>query len=447
MKCEKCGFDNIDNAKYCINCGTRLDGKILCPKCGTPLDKNAEKCPNCAYKVPHKSEEKFTGYTKAVNKLDNIFTKVFLVSIIVLLSISLFAVLGKYINISNTSNNVDQSFGFSYYFLVTNWIKFANIVSKLDMNNVGYFISILFETIVPFVLVLGNIILTYIFGIKGIISASKALKTNDKVPSYRYFIIVFISNLFAVSSLMGIQHLNGSSLTYFEKSSFMNSFLSMCSLLLFLMVSFECVKAFDKNKISLFMEKILSALSIIFVVYLIDNLHSSTLILNYTYENNAYYISYNSCSLLLNIISSLNTSTTISNNDIVLFVFLGINLILTLFIYGSLCVYAVFFGSGYFRDNSNSHKYKIPLYAGAFMSELFMTIKMFIIVTISIVLNSKLPEGYTFSVLPYTWSSFVIGLLLLGTTVASCVIIRSYRNYERIANQTTPNPSSGDVEK
>lgn len=443
MKCEKCGFENIDTAKYCINCGQRLDGKILCPKCGTPLDKDATKCPNCSYKVPHKGENKVSGYSKTINKLDGIFNKVFLISIIVLLSISLFMALGKYIDITDTSTNTDTSFGFSYYFLITNWIKFANIVSGLDMNNIGYFIVLLFDTIIPFILVLGNIFITYIFGIKGIISASKALKTNDKISSYRYLIIVYVSNLFAVSSLLGIQHLNGTTVTYFEKSSMMNTFLSLSSLLLFLMVSFECVKAFDKNKISLFIEKILSALSIIFAFSIIDSLHSGTYV---TYVSNSYTYSYNSCSLLLSLISQLTTSSTLTNTDISLFVFLGIDLILTFFIYASLCVYAVFFGSGFFRENSTSHKYKIPLYAGAFMSELFITIKMFIIIAVTVVINNALNDGSMFSFLPYTWSSFVIGLLFLGTTVASCIIIRSYRNYERIANQTSPEPSSsGEV--
>lgn len=58
MKCEKCGFENNENAKYCINCGNRMDGKVLCPNCGNSFDKDALKCDKCGYKVPHNPKKK-----------------------------------------------------------------------------------------------------------------------------------------------------------------------------------------------------------------------------------------------------------------------------------------------------------------------------------------------------------------------------------------------------
>ena len=43
MKCHKCGFDNLDEANFCIKCGARLDQKIPCPKCGEYISNDEEK--------------------------------------------------------------------------------------------------------------------------------------------------------------------------------------------------------------------------------------------------------------------------------------------------------------------------------------------------------------------------------------------------------------------
>lgn len=50
VKCPKCGHMNLPGAKFCMECGTRL-GKMVCPNCGTELQPGAKFCPNCGTKI------------------------------------------------------------------------------------------------------------------------------------------------------------------------------------------------------------------------------------------------------------------------------------------------------------------------------------------------------------------------------------------------------------
>lgn len=47
MECKKCGFNNIEEAKFCAECGSRLDGKKVCPKCNQTVDESSKFCPYC----------------------------------------------------------------------------------------------------------------------------------------------------------------------------------------------------------------------------------------------------------------------------------------------------------------------------------------------------------------------------------------------------------------
>lgn len=49
MKCAKCGAQITDNAKFCFNCGEKVEvpSKIYCAECGTPMPADAKFCMNC----------------------------------------------------------------------------------------------------------------------------------------------------------------------------------------------------------------------------------------------------------------------------------------------------------------------------------------------------------------------------------------------------------------
>lgn len=46
LKCDKCGYENEDNAQFCKNCGASMTGYIEC-ECGTRNPNDAEFCSGC----------------------------------------------------------------------------------------------------------------------------------------------------------------------------------------------------------------------------------------------------------------------------------------------------------------------------------------------------------------------------------------------------------------
>jgi ribosomal protein L40E len=53
MKCPKCGFENSENSKFCINCASSLSNleQKICSKCGSQNLIQAKFCINCANKL------------------------------------------------------------------------------------------------------------------------------------------------------------------------------------------------------------------------------------------------------------------------------------------------------------------------------------------------------------------------------------------------------------
>jgi len=52
--CNNCGTENPDNARFCEECGNKLD-LIYCPRCGHGNPSNAKFCLECGARL---TEEK-----------------------------------------------------------------------------------------------------------------------------------------------------------------------------------------------------------------------------------------------------------------------------------------------------------------------------------------------------------------------------------------------------
>lgn len=46
-KCPECGKNLPEDAKFCPNCGIKLEKKNFCPECGKQVPPDAKFCPNC----------------------------------------------------------------------------------------------------------------------------------------------------------------------------------------------------------------------------------------------------------------------------------------------------------------------------------------------------------------------------------------------------------------
>ncbi len=76
MKCNNCGADLADNAKFCTSCGANVEaqgpqgGPRHCPNCGSQLAEGASFCTNCGQKVGGPVNQ---GARKVENKLANTY--------------------------------------------------------------------------------------------------------------------------------------------------------------------------------------------------------------------------------------------------------------------------------------------------------------------------------------------------------------------------------------
>jgi len=62
MKCQKCGFDNPNEAKFCIECATPLD--FHCPNCGAVTPATGKFCMECAHELSKPIEAPPVDYSQ-----------------------------------------------------------------------------------------------------------------------------------------------------------------------------------------------------------------------------------------------------------------------------------------------------------------------------------------------------------------------------------------------
>ena len=55
MKCPKCQFENPEDAKFCLECGEKIE--IACPQCGKKIPSGAKFCSECGQKLGASAKE------------------------------------------------------------------------------------------------------------------------------------------------------------------------------------------------------------------------------------------------------------------------------------------------------------------------------------------------------------------------------------------------------
>ena len=54
MVCKNCGAETVEGAKFCTNCGSKLERKVPCKACGRLNDENAKFCAFCGARTDGK---------------------------------------------------------------------------------------------------------------------------------------------------------------------------------------------------------------------------------------------------------------------------------------------------------------------------------------------------------------------------------------------------------
>lgn len=243
-KCPSCSFENVDEAKYCINCGSRMDGNLVCPKCHNVLKPSINVCPHCGYVFPIKDDENLSNkgkeYKSKKERIDPIFQKIFAIISVVVFFASIF-LLGVDLITLNINGEL------SSYNIFTIFAGFFNQDTNIGIVNRS----------IVFSLLMINAIVTIVFSILGLIKSFKDLKrVPRKFTAYRELGIILASN--AATKLILPAFFNGSNITF-------NALASVIVLLLpiVLMMVYRSFQLFSKNRPIIFVDKIVSS----FVLY------------------------------------------------------------------------------------------------------------------------------------------------------------------------------------
>ena len=423
MKCPQCGFENVDSSTHCLNCGARMDGNLICPKCGETISPDFDRCPHCKHKIPHQPLEEPTKELTKKDKIYSVFNKIFLIVIIVLLATTMGMVWGDFVRFYKGGELIKGS---SFYFLFKSWgDMFKELEPLSDPFQKG---AVYFEYISQFVMVTLNLIITYLFGIIGIVTSAISLKKKGlkECRSYRFLAIVFTSNLIA---MMFILSLHGNSVIIKDGAPISAvAYFSGTISAMMIMAAFSTVIRHKNGLRSLTFEKIVFSLNFVLAFGMIVSLSS-----NYLYTANAAF-SFRNGSLFLETLSAASVLKE-SRDGIALLVSSGMSVIFSTVECISLSVLIIFFSQGFFTEKERSMKFKIPCYAFSVVSFLLSLIEVGIAISASIFATKIFGEQYYMGEMAFV--NVALGLLLLGAGVASLAISRIYRKFERLADQTT----------
>jgi class 3 adenylate cyclase len=62
MQCPQCQFENVDGAKFCNECGSRLE--VNCTKCGKPNPPGSKYCNSCGYELTKPTKAPTVDYSE-----------------------------------------------------------------------------------------------------------------------------------------------------------------------------------------------------------------------------------------------------------------------------------------------------------------------------------------------------------------------------------------------
>lgn len=428
MKCFKCGFDNVDNAKYCINCGSRLDGMIICPKCGEVLPNNANVCSKCGRKIPHneKSNEN-NAKIERKEQLTRIFARILNAFLIVAFALGLLAVWSKYVNSSNTSYTGGY---YAHYYLFLSWGEMKKVIQS--SSDAFIKVGVIYQTILNFIIVLLNVVITYVFGIMGIIKSAKNLKrkVND-VPMVNLAVIL-VSNLICSSAIVSCAF-DFTSNGIFNTGEYLTKYITLIGVIFLISFAFLNIILFSKKSIPAFIEKLLFALAFFFAIFII-------LALDFYVTGLNGYGSLRTTSLVFYLMKNFGNFN--GNNYFITSFVLSLCLSFFKFImFASIGVFIIFFTTGYYSKRETHMSYKIPCYAMAILGVITSTA----IIVISFVLNAflnKMPvvpglKGVNYHLSNTIWKQFVLCLFFVGFVIASFVLSRQTNHDQKLAENTT----------
>lgn len=422
MKCPKCDFENVEQATYCINCGSRLDGKVRCPKCGEFIEPNTNNCPHCGFSIPHNSSS--NGFNSKRQSIKSVFTKVFAIISIVLFALAIIECLGFYLHFSS-NEPLDLWRGSAAYYLVLKWIDVFKVIGELSPSQmVSTFFAIGFQALA----VLVNIIVVITASIFGLVRSINNLRTKT-YSSHRFLAIVLLSNLICliIIQMFETSYSFESSYLNFSISESKNTLLSLIAVSLCIMLISEAFYEFDKNRKSLLVNRILFSFIFISGIVLITNIRDNFVTINFSSE---ITYTYGIGSVLSDYIYKIAESGV--SDNIAMLLLTSFQFVLLLTIVFLVAVSIIFMIQHYFHNTFRRHSCYIPLYAIAISILVIAILSLIVQVSINVMLfrlyNTDVQMNY---------SLYVLAALFVGFPFATMNLTRKIKQNETLAKQTT----------
>lgn len=337
MKCEKCGFDNLEEAIFCIKCGSRLDGYIPCPKCGEYIPNDSIKCPHCGKAIPHKSEAKIQKneeLSATKRKISRVFNRVsFFVSLALITLIMMISCLDLGLTASKFQNDL-------------NFVS-SSSVSAVDYIWIGFRYSF---ALLDFVIV-------FVFGIIAIRKMTVLKRTIDISGSYKYLAVLLASKTFSLTMLYALTSSN----KFDDFNVFTTLLIVPVALLiihLFICVGFDCFLNFKRGAVSIFIARIILGVGIFIPFSMIYAFSNSNI--GFLYSNGEY-LEVGILARFLRMCEAIGTNYTSStfvsayvfNCSSITFAILIVSLSFSLAVYTFAC---------YFRGMNKFRKFRIGFY-------------------------------------------------------------------------------------
>lgn len=445
MKCPNCNFENPNESSYCMNCGTRLDGKIMCPNCRSLVDPNANNCPNCGTKLPKErvveDSEDYLKFKSARERRNPVWQIVFTAVFIGLLALSLLGAFAPIITSPNDTNPDLLFKGSGLFYLTFEWgdaIKRALNTSD-GIFKFNYIFLPIFRSVICWI----NVGITYVFGVIGIVRGIKQLKLKRKcVFSLHYYVAaVLASNLITGACLLSTYSTDAGAVSLANAFDGLMSLYSFC---IFVAMIYRTYLKYDKNKVSLFVQNILFSLGFILCITILTNTGNSYLFVD------SYKIG------VLDMFRDFIRYSLLNSGDISLVAsicsLVGTSYVLEVLIRIICFVYIIFFTRGFFLNDETDIKVKLPCYFGSIVIFLLSLLTISISVVVSLLYKTYL-LGYSLADLtPSTIADILknsalvvttgggvstmltLSFLMIGTSMSSFLIVKTYKKNMKIIN-------------
>jgi len=414
MKCPKCGFDNLNEANFCIKCGSRMDEKVPCPKCGEYISNDSEFCPKCGKSIPHQKKthidhnEKVDVYKAKIARIFN------LVSCFVTLFCFIFFIGYAFTNQLSFGSSPDQNSNFATY--LVDCFKDINTVNGVEAS-----LRIIRSVIYTF-----NLAVTIGFSIVGILKCAKSFKHREDINrAYKYLVVVLLAKLTTLSLLV-------STYSHTDFVNVSNHFLSFEYFVIFhitLCLAFDCFLSFKRGQVSLFISRIILGFGLYLLILIVVQFRNSDMYLLLDASSTEGMIAH-----FLHLTEALASHNYV-NGFISNYIVSIISLFLALAIISTAYFLGVFLVSSYFRGMNKFKKFRIVFYMAVILLSILATSYLISSIVEYVMYGRYLNESYYYA--GNAVAVFVCSALLVGVAIATFNIYNRFSRRNKLSERTT----------